>query len=192
MRICVFCGSSPGVTDVYRQAAADFGRLLADNKIGLVYGGGAVGLMGAVANAAVDAGGAVTGIIPKKLADAEIANEKVTDLHVVSSMHDRKAMMADMSDAFVALPGGIGTFEELFEAWTWSQLGYHQKPCAILNVDGFFDQLIGFLDHVVDQGFLKPKHRGMLIYSTDQMDLLKKLRAYKAPDTDKWIERDEL
>ncbi len=192
MRICVFCGSSAGVNDHYRTTAAQFGRMLADNKIGLVYGGGSVGLMGAAANAAVDAGGEVIGIIPKKLADAEIANDKVEDLRVVSSMHERKAMMADLSDAFVALPGGIGTFEELFEAWTWAQLGYHHKPCGILNVAGFYDQLIAFLDHVVGQGFLKSHHRSMLIYSDNAEDLLDRVRAYHAPATDKLMERSEL
>lgn len=192
MRICVFCGSSAGVSDVYRKAAVELGQLLAKNDIGLVYGGGSVGLMGAVADAAVDGGGQVTGIIPKKLADAEIAHEKVDDLRVVASMHDRKALMADLSDAFIALPGGIGTFEELFEAWTWAQLGYHQKPCGILNVAGYYDALSTFLDHVVDQGFLKPHHRSMLIVSNDQHALLEQLREYHAPKTEKWIERDEL
>ena len=192
MRICVFCGSSDNVADHYKEAAANFGRLMAADGIGLVYGGGSIGLMGAIADAVVDAGGEVTGIIPKKLADAEIANEKVTDLRVVTSMHERKAMMADLSDAFVSLPGGIGTFEELFEAWTWAQLGYHNKPCAILNVGGFYDQMSGFLDKVVSDGFLKPHHRNMLIFSNDPVDLLSQIQAYKPPQTDKLIEREEL
>ena len=192
MRICVFCGSSDKVADHYKQAAADFGRLMVGQGIGLVYGGGSIGLMGAIADAVVDAGGDVTGIIPKKLADAEIANEKVTDLRVVTSMHERKAMMADLSDAFVSLPGGIGTFEELFEAWTWAQLGYHRKPCAILNVGGFYDQMSAFLDKVVSDGFLKPHHRNMLIFSNDPEDLLERIHAYKAPQTDKLMEREEL
>ena len=192
MRICVFCGSSDKVADHYKQAAADFGRLMVGQGIGLVYGGGSIGLMGAIADAVVDAGGDVTGIIPRKLADAEVANDKVTDLRIVTSMHERKAMMADLSDAFVSLPGGIGTFEELFEAWTWAQLGYHSKPCAILNVGGFYDQMSAFLDKVVSDGFLRPNHRDMLIFSNDPKDLLDQIHAYKAPETHKLMEREEL
>ncbi len=192
MRICVFCGSSASVSDHYKQAAAAFGHLLVKNGIGLVYGGGSVGLMGAIADAVVEAGGEVIGIIPEKLAKAEVAHECVQDLRVVTSMHERKALMADLSDAFVALPGGIGTFEELFEAWTWAQLGYHQKPCGILNVAGFYDKLAAFLDQVVADGFLKPHHRGMLIFSDDSQALLDRIRAYHAPETDKLIERSEL
>jgi len=190
-RLCVFCGSSPGSEPAYALAARALGETLALAGIGLVYGGASVGLMGQVADAALAAGGAVTGVMPRALAEKEIAHAGLTDLHVVGSMHQRKALMAELSDGFVALPGGIGTFEELFEVWTWAQLGHHQKPCAVLNVDGFYDQLIGFLDSVVERRFMRAEHRAMLIEATEPAALIAALRGYTAPGVVKWIERGE-
>ena len=154
-RICVFSGSSPGHRPVYREAAATLGGLFAREGIGLVYGGAAVGLMATVADAARTAGGEVIGVIPQSLVEREVAHTGLDDLRVVGSMHERKALMAELSDAFVALPGGIGTLEEIFEVWTWGQLGSHSKPCAFLNTQGFYNRLLDFLDHVVDEAFLK-------------------------------------
>jgi uncharacterized protein (TIGR00730 family) len=190
-RICVFCGSSEGSEAVYREAATATGSALARAGIGLVYGGASVGLMGAVADAALAAGGEVTGVMPRPLVDKEIAHPSLSELHVVASMHERKALMAELSSGFVALPGGIGTLEELFEVWTWAQLGYHAKPCAILNVAGFYDHLVGFLDHVVEQRFLRVEHRRMLIEVTDPGELLARLAAYMPPTAPKWIGRGE-
>ena len=161
-RICVFCGSSNGDREVYPQAAAAFGSLLAEHGIGLVYGGASVGLMGVVADAVLRANGDVTGVIPQSLVDKEIAHPGLTQMHIVDTMHERKALMAKMSDGFVALPGGIGTLEELFEMWTWAQLGLHDKPCVLLNVAGYYDELIGFLDKMTDSGYLKQKSRSQL------------------------------
>ncbi|MCW4460861.1 TIGR00730 family Rossman fold protein [Sphingomonas sp. BT-65] len=190
-RICVFSGSSAGRLGQYRVAATRLGTLLAERGIGLVYGGAAVGLMGAVADAAIAAGGSVTGVIPQALVDREVAHTGLPDLRVVGSMHERKALMAEMSDAFIALPGGIGTFEEIFEVWTWTQLGSHAKPCAVLNIEGFYDKLLGFLDHVVDEAFLKLVHRGMLLASTDPAALLDMIGSYQVPSETKWISSDE-
>ncbi|APX67038.1 TIGR00730 family Rossman fold protein [Sphingomonas sp. gentR] len=190
-RICVFSGSSSGRISEYRDSAVQLGTLLAERNIGLVYGGAAVGLMGAVADATIAAGGSVTGVIPQALVEREVAHTGLSDLRVVGSMHERKALMAELSDAFIALPGGIGTFEEIFEVWTWTQLGNHAKPCAVLNVHGFYDQLLGFLDHVVDEAFLKPVHRGMLLASADPAALLDQIADYQVPAETKWIARDE-
>jgi len=191
MRICVFCGSSPGDREAYRCGAGAFGEALADAGIGLVYGGASVGLMGAVADAALARGGEVIGVIPKSLFKREIAHRGLSKLHVVETMHARKALMAELSDAFVALPGGIGTLEELFEIWTWAQLGHHRKACALLNIDGFYDGLAAFLDHIVTEGFLKPLHRDMLIVSGNVSDLLATIRSYRPPETEKWISDDQ-
>lgn len=189
MRLCVFSGSSSGRSVAYAAAAADLGRALAESGIGLVYGGASVGLMGVLADAAIAAGGEVIGVIPQALYDKEIAHRGLSDLRVVGSMHERKAMMADLADGFVALPGGAGTLEELFEVWTWAQLGHHRKPCALLNVDGFYDGLAGFLDHIVAEEFVKPVHRDMLIVAPDVDSLLASIRSYEAPLVDKWIGR---
>jgi uncharacterized protein (TIGR00730 family) len=186
-RLCVFCGSSKGDDPAYRQAAQVLGETLALSGIGLVYGGASVGLMGVIADAALGAGGEVTGVMPRALVEKEIAHSRLSDLRVVGSMHERKALMAELSDGFVALPGGIGTFEELFEAWTWAQLGHHRKPCALLNVRGFYDGLIAFLDKVVERGFLKAAHRSMLIVAQEPMELIERLRAYEPPAVPKWI-----
>jgi uncharacterized protein (TIGR00730 family) len=191
MRICVFCGASPGQRPVYREATRAFGELLVREGIELVYGGGAVGLMGVLADAVLESGGHVIGVIPQSLATREIAHQDISDLRVVGSMHERKALMAELSDAFVALPGGIGTLEELFEVWTWAQLGIHRKPCALYDVNGFYEGLGSFMDHVVAEGFLRRHHRSALIVERDPHELLRKLDEYQAPLVPKWIEPDE-
>lgn len=191
MRICVFCGSSPGVHAFYRENAAGFGRLLAARGIELVYGGAQVGTMGVLANALLDAGGRVYGVIPRAMLDREIAHRGLTELHVVDSMHERKALMAELSDAFVALPGGIGTFEELFEVWTWGQLGLHAKACGVLNVRGFYDQLAAFLDHVVAEGFLRPQHRAALLVEREAEALLTAIERYHPPAVTKWLGHEQ-
>lgn len=190
-RICVFCGSSPGFDPIHARTARLIGQAIASRGIGLVYGGGRVGLMGMVADAVLAAGGEVIGVIPKALADLEVAHLGLTELHVTGSMHERKALMADLSDGFVALSGGIGTFEELFEIWTWAQLGDHRKPVALLNIAGFYDSLIGFIDGVVAAGFLRQQHRDMLIVRDDPAGLLDAMIGYAPPVLDKWIGRDE-
>jgi uncharacterized protein (TIGR00730 family) len=186
-RLCIFCGSSEGRDPAYLQAARALGETLAVNGIGLVYGGASVGLMGALADAALSAGGDVTGVMPRALVEKEIAHNGLSDLRVVGSMHERKALMAELSDGFVALPGGIGTFEELFEMWTWAQLGHHRKPCALLNVRGFYDGLIAFLDQVAERWFIRGAHRAMLIVGHEPMELIERLRAYEPPAVSKWI-----
>jgi len=190
-RICVFSGSSLGRHDRYRTSAAELGALLAERQIGLVYGGAAVGLMGAIADSVLAAGGEVIGVIPRALAEREVAHTGLPDLRIVDSMHERKALMAELSDAFIALPGGIGTFEELFEVWTWTQLGAHAKPCGLLNTLGFYDGLLTFLDHVVGESFLKPVHRQMLLSSDSPTALLDGLLTYQVPTETKWISPDE-
>jgi hypothetical protein len=179
--VCVYAGSQAGAREAYRLAAERLATLLAGEGAAIVYGGGKVGLMGAVADAALGAGGHVTGIIPSALSDRELAHQGLPDLRVVGSMHERKALMAELSDAFVAVPGGIGTLEELVEVFTWSQLGLHAKPVALLNVEGFYDGLIDFLDHTVDEGFLRPRTRGMLVVGSDPAELVGLLRAWTPP-----------
>lgn len=191
MRLCVFCGSSAGQDPVYIETARLLGEALAANGIELVYGGASVGLMGAMADAVLAKGGHVIGVMPQALVDKEIAHAGLSDLRVVGSMHERKAMMAELSDGFIALPGGLGTFEELFEVWTWAQLGYHKKPCALLNVAGFYDKLAGFLDDVVERGFVKPIHRAMLIVKDEPAALIDAIRAYEPPKVEKWIKAGE-
>ncbi len=190
-RICVFCGSNAGRDPRYRAAAQDLGRALAREGIGLVYGGAAVGLMGAVADAALASGGEVIGVIPEALVAKEVAHKGLSDLRVVASMHARKALMADLSDGFVALPGGAGTLEELFEVWTWAQLGHHAKPCGLLDVAGFYGKLAAFLDGVAAEGFMKAPHRDMLMVADTPGDLLTRFRAYAPPQVGKWIAPDE-
>ena len=191
MRVCVFCGSSAGNRPGYREAALALGRTLAERGAELVYGGSKVGLMGAVADAALAAGGRVIGIIPTSLRDKEIAHEGLTELYVVGSMHERKAMMADMSSGFIALPGGIGTLEELFEIWTWAQLGYHRKPVGLLDIEGYYRPLLAFLDSTVEEGFVRPEHRAMAIVETDPARLLDRFAAYEPPSVTKWIRAGE-
>jgi len=170
--LCVFCGSSAGTQPAYRKLAYALGKALAARGSALVYGGGSVGLMGAVADGVMDSGGRATGVIPESLFRAEVAHQGLTALEVVSDMHARKARMATLADAFIALPGGIGTFEELFEVWTWAQLGYHDKPIGLLNVDGFYDPLLTFIDHTLEQGFIRPGCRELLRVERDIDSLL--------------------
>jgi uncharacterized protein (TIGR00730 family) len=177
-RICIFCGSSPGENSVYEQAAQSVGRLLSRRGIELVYGGGNVGLMGALANACLEAGGRVIGVIPQSLVDKEVAHTGLTELRVVGSMHERKFLMAELSDAFIALPGGYGTWEELFEMLTWSQLQIHRKICAILNVNGYYDPLLKMADNAVGEGFLRVPNRALLIADTDPERLVDRVSGH--------------
>ena len=190
-RVCVFCGSSVGNQPIYRETAEAMGTLLAKKGITLVYGGGHVGLMGVIADAVLAAGGEVIGVIPQSLADREIAHNGLTDLRVVDSMHTRKAMMADLSDAFIAMPGGVGTFEEFFEAITWTQLGLHRKPCGLLNAGGFYTPLVAFIDQAVSEGFIKPVHRSMMVVDDNPERLVNTLSTIKLPDVPKWIRKEE-
>lgn len=190
-RICVFCGSSPGAQPDYQSAAQRLGALLAERGLGLVYGGGRVGLMGAVADAALAAGGEVTGVIPFSLAQKEVAHTGLTDLRIVDSMHDRKAQMAALSDGFMALPGGFGTLEELFEVVTWAQIGIHTKPCGLLNVNRYFDPLLAFIDHALAEKFVRPEHRSLLLTETDPTRLLERMAVYRSPIVDKWMDREQ-
>ncbi|UYZ82815.1 TIGR00730 family Rossman fold protein [Entomomonas sp. E2T0] len=187
-RICVFCGSNTGNNPIYIEQAKQLGTTLAKHNITLIYGGTTIGLMGAIADAVLAAGGKVIGIIPQRLADKpNMAHQGLTDLHIVESMHQRKAKMAELADGFIALPGGIGTFEELFEMLTWSQLDFHKKPCAVLNINGFYDKLTDFLDSVIAAQFMKPEHRQLLISESDPKQLLEKMHNYQAPTVSKWF-----
>ncbi|GIX25034.1 MAG: putative cytokinin riboside 5'-monophosphate phosphoribohydrolase [Caldimonas sp.] len=174
--LCVYCGSRTGANPAYADTARALGRHLARTGTRLIYGGGRVGLMGLVADAALAEGGTVIGVIPQSLMDREVGHQGLTELRVVQTMHERKRLMAEQSDAFLALPGGIGTFEELFEVWTWRQLGYHDKPIGLLNVEGYYDPLIAFLGHTVEQGFLSPAQHGALEVGTDPAELVQRLR----------------
>jgi uncharacterized protein (TIGR00730 family) len=189
--VCVFCGSSTGARPAYADAARALGALLAGRGTRLVYGGGDVGLMGIIADAALAAGGEVIGVIPRALADLEIAHTRLTKLHVVSTMHERKQQMHDLSDGFIALPGGLGTLEEFFEVLTWGQLGMHAKPCGILDVEGYYEPMLRLLDRAVDDGLLKAENRAMLIYDTDAEQLLQRMTDYRPPTVGKWIGRAE-
>ena len=190
--VCVFCGSTSGSNAVYATTARELGRELAARSVSLVYGGGRVGLMGEIASATLAAGGTVVGVIPHSLALKEIAQEDCTELLVVNTMHERKALMADRADAFVALPGGYGTCDELFEIITWAQLGIHRKPVAILNVNGFFTPLLRWLDHIMKEGLLRPKHRALLLVAETVPDLFAKLAAWVPPEpSTKWAEPEE-
>lgn len=186
-RLCVFCGSSSGFEPVYRNAATEVGLLLAREQIGLVYGGGSVGLMGAVADAVLSGSGHVVGVIPEFLATRELLHTGVTDLRVTKDMHERKAMMAQLADGFIALPGGLGTFEELFEVLTWSQLGLHQKPIGLLNVAGYFDPLIAMVDRAITDGFCKEMHRDLFVVESQPAALMDRMRAHTVPHVKKWI-----
>jgi uncharacterized protein (TIGR00730 family) len=191
-RLCVFCGSSPGARPAYGEAAEELGRLLVERGIGLVYGGGAVGLMGRLADAVLTAGGDVIGVLPRALVEKEIGHAGVPDLRVVGSMHERKALMADLADGFVALPGGLGTVEELFEVYTWAQLGLHRKPCALLDVEGYYAGIAAWLAHAVDERFVREDHRAMLIVDRDPHTLLDRLDAFEPEAVEpKWIDRGE-
>lgn len=190
-RICVFAGSSVGHRLAYGQAAEQLGRTLAQQHIGLVYGGGAVGLMGRMADAALAAGGEVIGVIPEALQRREVGHPGLTELHVVASMHQRKEMMAAYADAFVVLPGGLGTLEETFEIWTWAQLGLHRKPIGLLDVDGFWRPMIAMLDRMVDEGFVSAQHRQIVCIEAEVPALLERLRAWQAVEQPRVIESGE-
>ena len=189
--VCVYCGSSPGSDPAFVAAARGVGRELAAAGRTLIYGGGRIGMMGAVADAALAAGGRVVGVIPQALVDREVAHPGLTELRVVRSMHERKALMAELADGFLALPGGLGTLEELFEAWTWGQLGLHAKPYALLNVGGLFDRLLEFLDQLVEQRLVQPEHRAMLRVGTDPAAVIADMAAYRPAYVAKWIGREE-
>jgi uncharacterized protein (TIGR00730 family) len=189
--VCVYCGSSPGVDPGFRSAAASLGRLLARRGVRLVYGGGHVGLMGVVADAALGEGGEVHGVITRALEQKEIAHRGLTMLTVVETMHERKAAMADMADGFLMLPGGFGTLDEFFEAVTWTQLGVHAKPCGALNVNGFFDPLLALLARAAEQRFLIPEHRDLVIVEADPAMMIDRLRSWVPVTVDKWLDRSE-
>lgn len=185
-RLCVYCGSSPGTGDTYVSAAKVLGSLLVQQKIGLVYGGANMGIMGVLADTVLEGGGHVTGVIPHALHGKEVAHTGLTELHVVNSMHERKSLMAVMSDGFVAMPGGYGTLEEIIEVITWGQLGFHDKPCGLLNINGYFDHLLAFLDHSEAEGFLRAQHRRMLLVADTPLGLLGKVSNYQPPSVEKW------
>jgi uncharacterized protein (TIGR00730 family) len=187
--ICLFCGSSPGLDPAFRAAAAELGTTLARNSIRLIYGGGHVGLMGVAADACLAAGGDVVGVIPRKLMEKEVGHTGLTQMHVVETMHERKALMTQLSDGFIALPGGFGTLDELFEALTWQQLAYHLLPVGVLNVSGFFDHLVQFLDHARDQRLLREAHRDTLLVDTDLNALVARMRSFVPPNNEKWLDR---
>ena len=190
-RICVFCGSNAGRRPEYADAARAMGRVLAERGLGLVYGGGKVGLMGIVADTVLAGGGEVVGVIPEALMAREVGHAGLTELHVVRTMHERKAMMADLADGFVAMPGGFGTFEEFCEVLTWSQLGFHPKPCGLLNVAGYYDPLLALFDHAVEEGFVPRPHRVLVMEESDPARLLDRFADFRPPSTDKWIAREE-
>lgn len=188
-RICVYCGSNVGENPIYRETAQAVGTLLASKGFGLVYGGGNVGLMGVLADAALAASGEVIGIIPDGLFSREVGHPDLTEMRVVTTMHERKALMADLSDGFIALPGGMGTLDELFEILTWAQLGIHAKPCGLLNIAGYFNPLIALLDHMVAEKFLRPEHRALALVDDDAGRLLARFAEYEAPRVEKWLDR---
>lgn len=190
-RLCVFTGATAGEDPRYLDAAHAFGELLAKEGIGLVYGGSRMGMMGRIAQSVLDAGGEVIGIIPGALMNRELAHQDVSELRVVSSMHQRKAEMAALSDGFVALPGGLGTLESFCELLTWGQLGLHKKPCGILEVGGYYDPLVRLLDHMVREGFLARSHRQMVLVESEPARLLERLREYQAPSVPRWIEHGQ-
>ena len=186
-RLAVYCASSDAISERYRAAAVGLGHAMAERGIGLVFGGGRVGLMGAIANAVLEQGGEVIGVIPEKLQQLEVGHDGCNALHVVQTMHERKQMMMDLADGFIALPGGYGTLEELFEVVTWAQLNFHRKPVGLLNVDGFFDHLIAFLHHAVDEAFIRPELRKLISVSNDPSALLDQLNSATVPDLESWL-----
>ena len=192
MRICVFCGSKTGVDERYEEAAAELGRLLVERGHGLVFGGGSVGLMGVLADAALAAGGEVVGVIPEMLATRELLHPDVPDMRTVPNMHDRKSLMAELAGAFIALPGGYGTFEELFEVITWAQLGIHRKNIGLLNVAGYFDPLVRLIDHAIAEGFIKPAYRELIVVDDRPALLLQKLAEHHLPEVRRWMGPEEI
>ncbi|WLR51679.1 TIGR00730 family Rossman fold protein [Bacillus tianshenii] len=189
--LCVFCGSSNGRSEKYREGAIALGKVLAERGITLIYGGASVGIMGTVADTVLEHGGQVIGVIPEMLNEKEIAHPNLTELHVVDSMHARKAKMAELADGFVALPGGPGTLEEFFEIFTWAQLGEHYKPCGLLNIHHYYDPIISLFDHMVEQQFMKEEHRSIAIVASDPETLLEKFNAYEPPHLKKWINKEQ-
>lgn len=189
--ICVYCGSSSGRSDAYASTANSLAEELVKRKTRLIYGGASIGLMGMIADRMLALEGQVVGVIPKALAHKEVAHANLTELHITQSMHERKMLMAELSDGFIALPGGIGTLEELFEIWTWAQLGFHQKPCGLLNAAGYYDRLIQFLDHVTTEQFVKPQVRNMLIVESNPSKLLDYYATYRAPTMKHWVAENE-
>lgn len=189
--ICVYCGSSPGRLEVYAGAARALGQALVARDLGLVYGGASIGLMGLIADTVLQLGGRAVGVIPKGLARKEVVHRHLSELHVTQSMHERKTLMAELSDGFIAMPGGIGTFEEIFEIWTWAQLGIHAKPCGLLNVAGYYDALTTFLDHAATEQFLKPDQRSLLMVEQQPQALLDRFASYQPPSVRKWLDADE-
>ncbi len=187
--ICIFCGSNWGNREEYKQAASAISREIARRGYTLVYGGAGVGLMGACADAALSEGGKVIGILPEALKEKEVDHKGLTELHLVSSMHERKAMMAELSDGFISIPGGAGTMDEMFEIWTWGMLGWHDKPSALMNVEGYYDDLIKFLDKTAEEGFVRKAHREMLIIDTDVKSILDQMENYEPPQGSKWIKK---
>ncbi len=186
--ICVYCGSSVGASEVYAQGARALAQQMVKDNIALVYGGGNVGLMGVIATEVMRLGGEATGVIPKALLDKELGHHGLTRLHIVKDMHERKAMMAELSDGFVAMPGGMGTLEELFEVLTWAQLGFHYKPIGLLNVDGFYDNLIAFIEHLVSQRFLTAEQSLLMMHDADPANLVQRFKTYKPSYTNKWAD----
>ncbi len=185
-RLCVYCGSNAGKNNDYAHSARELAKVLVQNNIGLVFGGSCKGMMGRLADAVLAGGGEVEGVIPKLLLEKEVAHDGLTELHVVDSMHARKSMMAMLSDGFIAMPGGFGTLEEIIEILTWGQLQFHEKPCGLLNVNGYFNHLLSYLDHAEAEGFLRPAHRAMLLVSRKPADLLRRFESYVPPAVEKW------
>jgi uncharacterized protein (TIGR00730 family) len=190
--ICVYCGSSPGSREIYAENARALAETLVRRNIGLVYGGASIGLMGTVADHVLRLGGTAVGVIPEALMHKEVAHYRLTELHVTHSMHERKMRMAELSDGFIALPGGLGTLEELFEIWTWAQLGFHDKPCGLLNVEGYYDPLIAFLDHAVTEQFVRPSHRSMVMVESEPEKLLDRFADYRPPAVKTWVDKNEI
>lgn len=189
-RICVFCGSNSGIDPIYLETAEKVGKFLVSENIELVYGGGRVGLMGKIADTVMENGGKVIGVIPHDLSAKEIAHQNLTELHIVDSMHERKAMMAELADGFIALPGGVGTFEEFCEIVTWAQLGIHTKPCALMNVGGFYDAFIAMFDHSMNQGFIRPQHRALILVESEIGKLFQLMKEYRPPIIEKWLHKE--
>jgi uncharacterized protein (TIGR00730 family) len=190
-RVSVFCGSSPGASKIYIEEAERLGTQLAKEGLTVVYGGARVGIMGTVASSALKAGGEVIGVIPKMLMEREIAHTELTELIVVNTMHERKAKMEELSDGFITLPGGPGTMEEFFEVYTWAQLGEHQKPIGMLNSNHYYDKLLTFFDHMIDEQFLRPEYQSMILVEKDPIQLIEKFRNYEPPELTKWISREQ-
>ncbi|HEX4949272.1 MAG TPA: TIGR00730 family Rossman fold protein [Blastocatellia bacterium] len=191
-RICVFCGSSKGVRSAYAAAAKALGQVFVRRNISLVYGGSDIGLMGVIADTMLAEGGKVIGVIPQGLVAKEVAHQHLTEQHIVNTMHERKALMAELSDAFIAMPGGMGTFDEFCEILTWAQLGIHQKPCGILNVENYFTPLLAMFDHAMNEGFLRDTHRALVLEASEPEALLRKLETYQPQYAEKWLDLDKV